>query len=298
MDKNEALNKLNELLGFNQDPDVFTAMINSIKEKANFENNAKLQDLAAKMTEMQSKLTESHNGFVDGFNELAKFMKDNKIELPETFDVTIKNPTTEVSVKNFRELKIPAPLEGVSIKNIKEFPNYKDAFEGLAKLINRLVVKAESNKAAAIDLDKYLDPKRPLAVRLSDGQRFYTAIATGGGGGGGGGLTLFDLNIRRALANVAASQTDSNIVTAVSGKQIRVISATMQTGGTATDLTFNSKGGGGGTAISMVFQNASNGGEVLPANENGWFETNVGEGLTVTTGAGSTTGVQLNYILV
>lgn len=98
-----------------------------------------------------------------------------------------------------------------------------------------------------------------------------------------------------AVANVAASQTDSSVITAVTGKKIRVVAVTAIAGGTATNLTFNSKGSGAGTAISPLYANGANGGEVLPFNPMGWFETNSAEALTVTTGAGSTTGILVVY---
>jgi hypothetical protein len=50
--------------------------------------------------------------------------------------------------------------------------------------------------------------------------------------------------VKRALANVAQSQTDSSLVTAITGKKIRVLSVYAIAGGTATDLTFNTKPGG------------------------------------------------------
>lgn len=107
------------------------------------------------------------------------------------------------------------------------------------------------------------------------------------------GYAVKDLH---AFANVAQSQTDSSIVAAVSGKVIRVVAATAVAGGTATNLTFNSKGSGAGTAISPLYANGINGGEVLPFNPSGWFETTSGEALTVTTGAGSTTGILVTYV--
>lgn len=109
--------------------------------------------------------------------------------------------------------------------------------------------------------------------------------------------TVGQHTVKPALANVAASQTDSSLVAAVAGKKIRVLSAVAVAGGTATNLTFNSKGGGAGVAISCLFANGANGGFVLPmsADGSGWFETNTGEALTVTTGAGSTTGILVKY---
>ena len=101
-----------------------------------------------------------------------------------------------------------------------------------------------------------------------------------------------------ALKNIAASQTDAAVVTAVTGYAIRVVSVYALAGATATTLTFNSKPAGSGVAISPLLANAANGGEVLPHNDHGWFETEISEGLTVTTGAGATTGFQVNYILV
>lgn len=99
-----------------------------------------------------------------------------------------------------------------------------------------------------------------------------------------------------ANATVAASQTDSSIIAAVTSKKIRVISLVALTGGTATTSTFNSKGSGAGVAITPPFSFGSNGGFVLPFNPAGWFETASGQALTVTTGAGSTTGYQITYV--
>lgn len=99
--------------------------------------------------------------------------------------------------------------------------------------------------------------------------------------------------VRHEFANVAASQTDSELVAAVPHRRIRVLSVAFVCGGTATNATFNSKGSGAGAAISPLFANAANGGAVLNHNPLGWCETEVGEALTLTTGAGSTTGVQL-----
>ena len=98
-----------------------------------------------------------------------------------------------------------------------------------------------------------------------------------------------------AFANVAASQTDSVLVNAVPLRKIRVLGFTAVAGSTATSLTFNTKPSGSGTAISPLYANAANGGEVLAPNEIGWFETNLGEGLSCTTGSGSTTGILVIY---
>lgn len=106
------------------------------------------------------------------------------------------------------------------------------------------------------------------------------------------------LEVKFAFANVAQSQTDSAVVAAVSGKRIRVIAVCCVAAAVATNITFNSKPGGAGAAISALFANGANGGFVLSFNPVGWFQTVSGEGLSVTTGAGSTTGIQVTYVEV
>lgn len=118
----------------------------------------------------------------------------------------------------------------------------------------------------------------PLTGKLQDGTRTLTA--------------------KYAFANVAAASVDASVVAAVAAKKLRVVALVLVCGASATTVTFNSKPAGAGTAISMQFQNAANGGAVLPFNQAGWFETTAGEGLSATTGAGSTTGVQVVYVEV
>lgn len=104
---------------------------------------------------------------------------------------------------------------------------------------------------------------------------------------------------RTAFANVSPSQTDAVILAGdVNLRCIKVVSVAFVAGATATNATFNSKGSGSGTAISCLFANGANGGAILNRNEDGWFSTNGGEALTITTGSGSTTGVMVNYIYV
>lgn len=100
-----------------------------------------------------------------------------------------------------------------------------------------------------------------------------------------------------AFANVAASTTDKVLVPAVAGKSIRVLGLLVLAGGTATSVTFNSLGSSS-TPVSIALACAANGGLVLPENSNGWMQSNAGESLSVTTGSGSTVGVQLVYELI
>ena len=101
---------------------------------------------------------------------------------------------------------------------------------------------------------------------------------------------------RYAKATVAASQTDSSIIAAVTGKKIRVLAIAFIPAGTATTSTFNSKPAGAGVAITGAFSPAASTPVILPFSPAGWFETVSGEGLTVTTGAGSATVYQVSYV--
>lgn len=102
---------------------------------------------------------------------------------------------------------------------------------------------------------------------------------------------------QNAFDAIAASQTDSVLVAAGdANSKIIVTSVVINQGDTTpSSVTFNSKGSGAGTAISPPLKAAANGGFVLPLNEAGWFGTIAGQGLTVTTGAGSTTNVLVTY---
>ena len=113
--------------------------------------------------------------------------------------------------------------------------------------------------------------------------------------GSGDGATTYP---KFAKANIAASTTDGALVSAVAGKKLRVVGFRVMAGATATNVTFNSKPGGAGTAISETMACGANGGQHGAFSPVGHFQTAAGEGLTVTTGAGSTVGVGVVYIEV
>ena len=111
--------------------------------------------------------------------------------------------------------------------------------------------------------------------------------------------SLSSRGVLNAFDSIAAGTTDSALVAAVTGKKIRVLAVVINQGDTTpSTVTFNSKPGGAGSAKDPALKAAANGGFVIPYNPVGWFETNSGEGLSVTTGAGSTTAVSVVYELV
>lgn len=107
-------------------------------------------------------------------------------------------------------------------------------------------------------------------------------------------MPTVDKSIQSVFEAVAASDTDEPIVAAITDRKIRVLGVVINHGDTtASSVTFNTAS----AAISPAFKGPANGGFVLPVG-GGWFETNRGEALTVTTGAGSTTNIHVVYAVV
>lgn len=102
------------------------------------------------------------------------------------------------------------------------------------------------------------------------------------------------------FTNVASATTDSVVIAAyLPGYVIRVFGLVINCGATATPVVFNSSGSSS-TPISMQFSLGAYGSVTLPQpayeiTKTVWFETLPGEALTVTTGVGSTVGIQVVY---
>lgn len=94
---------------------------------------------------------------------------------------------------------------------------------------------------------------------------------------------------------VASATTDGALIAAQAGARIYVLSVVLSCAGTATTVTLNTKPGGGGAAIFGPINLAANSTVVLPIHEGGYCRTNLGEGLTATTGTGSTVTVEITY---
>lgn len=105
--------------------------------------------------------------------------------------------------------------------------------------------------------------------------------------------------VQNAYDTIAASTTDSVLVAAPGANQrVRVHGLIINHGDTTPSaITFNSKGSGAGTAIAPALKYPANGGTSIPPTDShlGWFSTNPGEALTVTTGAGSNTAILVIY---
>lgn len=106
------------------------------------------------------------------------------------------------------------------------------------------------------------------------------------------------LTVKRAIATVGASSTDQVVIAGVSAKVLRVLSASILVGISATTITFNTKPVGASTTISPALTFGANGGINVPYDPLGWIETASGDALTATTSAGSSVGVLLKYVEV
>lgn len=106
------------------------------------------------------------------------------------------------------------------------------------------------------------------------------------------------------FANPVGATTDASVVAAVAGKKVRVVGLILSPAATTppASVVFNTKPGGAGSAISATFglvagvavQSGGSG-----EQRAGLFETNGGEGLSVTTGAGAgACGIHVIYELV
>lgn len=93
---------------------------------------------------------------------------------------------------------------------------------------------------------------------------------------------------------VVASDTDEELVAAVVSKKLRVLALAVQCAGTATTITFESST----TTRKHRIPAGANGGQILPFNPVGWFETASGESLTVTLSAGSDADISGVYVEV
>lgn len=101
-----------------------------------------------------------------------------------------------------------------------------------------------------------------------------------------------------AFANIAAASTDAAFIPAEAGKRITILSILAHAAGSVeTNVTLNSKGPDAGTAITSTKQISGNGGwsQSRACDTDYLFQTKPGQALTVTTGAGSTVGIDVLY---
>jgi UDP-N-acetylmuramyl tripeptide synthase len=99
--------------------------------------------------------------------------------------------------------------------------------------------------------------------------------------------------------SVAVATTDSSVVAAVPGMKIRVLSYVVAATTTPpATIVFNTKPTGAGSAISATYGIVAQQTLNEATDTAGLFQTNQGEGLSVTTGAGTTAvTLTVTYVL-
>jgi hypothetical protein len=95
-----------------------------------------------------------------------------------------------------------------------------------------------------------------------------------------------------AFVNGVGAATDTNVVTALPGRKIRVVGGWASAGAAASTVQFNSKPAGSGVACAGLLNLPINGTVTLDGVV---IQTNLGEGLTITTVGAGPTAVHVVY---
>lgn len=99
--------------------------------------------------------------------------------------------------------------------------------------------------------------------------------------------------IKEAIINASASG-QQNVIAAVSGKSIRLISAVLSV---SAQVNVQWKSGGGGNLSGLMYCEMR-GGAAWQFNPHGWFQTAVGEALAISLSAAVPVGGTIQYIEV
>lgn len=128
----------------------------------------------ADFIELEKRVLESHRATKEILVKLVDATKTLKVVLPKTFDVKVINSDdfpTEFRISNLDE--IPSPPDEINIKQPRWLPDF---FEAVFKFVTQPLIKTVKKQLQDVNLTGPTDPSKAIAVRLSDGKRFYTAI--------------------------------------------------------------------------------------------------------------------------
>ena len=126
-----------------------------------------------------------------------------------------------------------------------------------------------------------VDPGSGNAISPGGGSRYQSP----------GGDSFF---IRTKKANVTAATTAGELIAAVADYTIVILGLILQSGGTATDVTLLSNAVAATPLIALDIRQQF----TLPDSQNPWAVGVPSTSITITTGAGATTGVIVRYALV
>jgi len=128
----------------------------------------------ADLIELEKRVLESHKGTKEILVKLIDTTKTLKVVLPKSFDVKVLNSKdfpTEFKISNLDELpKLP---DEIHVKQPLWLPDF---FESAFEFITQPLIKTIKKQLQEVNITGPVDPKKAIAVRLSDGKRFYTAV--------------------------------------------------------------------------------------------------------------------------
>lgn len=230
---NDLKRKADEFLG-EKETGLLEEVISLLekRDKYSYRENQRLLGALEGLTE---EIKQGNEQTTDAFAELEAEIRG--IDIPN--EVTVKNqveipkPVTEVTVKNMPEPQ-PFPSE-ISTKEPKWLDKYFKSIEDTFASMLR--------KKQRVDIQNR-DASNPIAVRLSDGKRFYNALV-----GAAVGMAKAAFPFENSSGNPTAALVNDDGSVVIDSKEVTDFEgAPVTVGTTAVELTFS------GTTQSIQIQ--------------------------------------------
>lgn len=182
------------------------------------------------LTEFATKI-----GSLDG---IVDAIKRNKVEYPKQIDVKVTN-THDMPKSVFN---VP------SLFDIRK-PTWIDTITSPIKAVNS---KMDQVLQAIKNVKMSEDPEKPIAVRLSDGKKFYEAITQVFGGTQGNIINIPKVTLSGGQQAIPVANPDGTDISGGIGlDQYDYVSMALSVGDTTETWTFKT-GGSGGTTTNIV----------------------------------------------
>lgn len=192
----------------------------------------RIADITDKISKsLEKKSFDELKGIRDEIYELREILQDKEDIDIEPIEKLLAELVVEAQKKiDVQKVEVTNPAEPVkeiTIKNVKDFPvPHRDINVNKPKWLNELktdevrkvldYLKWFRTKGIETKIDNG-DPKRPVAVRLSDGRKFYNAIFQAAVAGGGSSQKQSDITER--VTDTTGNSTAFTKFGATSGKR-------------------------------------------------------------------------------
>jgi hypothetical protein len=144
---------------------------------------------------------------IKGLANLEKLLKDNKQvsvsnlqDIAPTHKIEVTNPQKTVSIKNFYEIqkelgKVKKSIDALKLNPTITVPDVIIPEINIPTInVPKTTVNISTDKMEELLSLLSTDPKKPLAVRLSDGEKFYEALFQAVSGGSSRSYSFQDEN--------------------------------------------------------------------------------------------------------